>query len=333
LKKFVKLACVVAILLSTSICYAGKEEDAAAEEAQLNSEILAPITNHFSDSDSYSRLYSLALIKLQQDKYGKIRDATRKTITDEATEMVDTELSKDCEKSKLCSQFENRKNEMKYVENMCGKYYYVANEGSMDAFTSSLSLAWGHNIVTCNFYTRMVLTAFFFNQMNNLRQGKPWLFKKAEAVRTAPKTGEHVFVLIEGKSGAMFAVDPWIRKVVRLNGVTRLSKIPYEAHEDYPYENSEELNILFAHLHKGIAYYDEKYVSQKTKWTIEVGLSDQINGFVHLQDNGPQRKGILRMRDLYMYLYPKFPSWNLGYDELFPTGTKEVEHKKSEGKN
>lgn len=65
MKILLRLFCIAILIFTATMCFAGKEEE-AAELAELKSQILEPITKNFSDSDAYLRLDSLELIELQK---------------------------------------------------------------------------------------------------------------------------------------------------------------------------------------------------------------------------------------------------------------------------
>jgi len=340
MKKLTKLICIVALLFSVPTCFAGEKEK-AAELAALKSDILDPIIDPITGnpptvdnppaaSSSYSRLLSLKMIEIQK--------ARRKKITDKH----DMELvEKTAEEAIRADIGAARFQEIQKGYAACSKFYEDIARGSQEAFARYLAEAWIYKNTPCYFYTYMTLTAFMFNHKNSLvpGNGKPWLFKQIVTVMTTPETGDHRLVLVEGKSGTVFVIDPWFPKIEELNGVTKLSEIPYYPSNNAYYPNSEALNNLFGDSDSGITYFDEKYVNEKTKWVVlwqDVRLFDKwfnedFGTNVDISKSLKENKKItVHMEDIYNAFRYDFPAWQADYKDLYPksgVAKTELEHK------
>lgn len=225
---------------------------------------------------------------------------------------------------------DERMKEIKREDERCLKYGEKFFDSS-DALATCLSSSWGYKVANCNFYSRMVMTAFAFNLRNHWVQRKQFLFKEAVMVVNKTGTGDHVFVLVEGNSGAMFVVDPWIRQVIQLEDVIKLSA--FARHPlIVPYPDAKALNSLFSVSYQGTVYYDETYVNENTKWILRRNDSQAIERFVNTYyDSTSKKDNELNMRDIYTYLRGYFPGWQLEYEELFPkSNPQHLEHKKAE---
>jgi hypothetical protein len=308
--KFIKLFFIVMLILSACVCFAGPVE----EWLWLHDEILVPIQSNFNDSSSSTKLISMELIRMQKED-GVI-------------------INEDNIKQMLSLAIENLKNKKKWdpkhfmgnIRNVCG----VCNHGQTEAECAAdiLQTAWQNKISNCGEYADLVMIALEFNRMNYMKnEGKSFIFRNAVYVKAYTGTGDHELVLVEGISGAMFAVDPWIWKVEKLDNFPKLSEIKYVNLND---SANQKLNSLFGELYNGKKYYDVKYVNESTMWVLHRERSQDTQRYVSNYDPGmkvfyetPRSDG-----------RPKFRSWTTKYDELVPKlptpGTSEPEHKKPE---
>lgn len=327
MKNIFRLIYIAILLLSAPMCFAGETE----EEVELNSKVLVPITKYFSESSSLSRLVSLGMIEAQK-KDGQIKNATE-------AELKHTQILNEV----IGNLDAKRLKEIAETKDVCKKYLTNAIIGnSTDSYAAFLSNSWAHKAATCDFYTRMVITAFAFNEMNDkilkTKLKQPLLFKKIAMIQTAPGTGDHMFVIVEGNSGTMFAVDPWIHKVVKLNDFTKLSSMPDKELYEINLSDANQLNALFGHEYKSKIYYDEYFVGKNTKWLLNRKFNKHAEDFVYNYDNRPHSKvnplkdNFLTMKDIYNYLRHNFPGWQLEYDELFAANikSKDEEYKRPE---
>jgi|GEM_PF-2732639 len=278
----------------------------AEEEKLLNEEIINPMTRRFSDKDSLSDLESLELIELQK-KHGKIKSTDElesrrvQAVTELLRKYGRSHLEKISQTTSSCAGEE---------EKLLDSSTFLATD---------LYSGWRNKAVTCTFYARMAITIFAFNRMIHFAQKTPFPFKEAVIISskvTTPPTGDHDFVLVEGNSETMFAVDLWKRRVVKLNNVTKLSNIA-NSKELTPYPNAMSLNILFSVLYEDEVYYDEAYVSESTKWNLNRGISQAIEKYVYTYDPHSIKNKTPTMGSLYNYLRLEFfPNWRLEYDAL-----------------
>ncbi|MCC2624323.1 MAG: hypothetical protein K0R14_196 [Burkholderiales bacterium] len=340
MKNLVKLIFIATLVFSSSVCLAGKVE----EMNELKNNILEPIITHFSDSSSMSRLTSLKLIEMQKAD-GKFQNLDTNALTHKRTiamEKVYKEIGKD--------QYER----LAKVAIFCKKYTDrpftgTPEESTKDFLLTFVSVAWQNNFASCNIYARTVLLAIAFNNLNNVKQGKSLLFREAAAVQTESGFGDHSFVVVEGMSGTMYAIDPWIREVKILYGAKKLSDIPFIPPFIYSFTDDNQnkiLNKLFRveGEDKNTWYYDEVYVREDTKWRLRRDMSLSYQLLANNYDPDPDKKGtlqvldmkylenylqfstqpvkekknILHMEDIYNQLKPYFEkSWKAPYEQLF----------------
>jgi len=213
----------------------------------------------------------------------------------------------------------------------CHKSYKeYQDQMTATTFAKSQLLAWQLKVSNCLEYSNLAMLAFEFNKMNNILLGKPLNFKEALFINTMNNTGDHIFVLIEGKSGTIFALDPWSRTVVELDPAF-INLFSIKPDSDNMIQIPETLNKKLNLLYKD-TYYDVLHVREATKWYLDVGYSKKVQGFAHENNND--------IKDFYNALRPvgdrpKFPQWILDYDELLPEqhtvpSTVEPEEKKPE---
>lgn len=322
MKNFIKLIFIIVLVFLTSICFAGQVE----EYNELKDNVLEPITAHFSDSSSLSRLISIKMIEMQKMN-GKVVDPTH----------IKLMIMKDRARSEVREEVGSKRFEEmdKIIPLFCQKYSKRTFTGlqpdfAKDLLTTLVSVAWDYNVANCEAQMRIVLIALDFNRLNYAVRGQKWLFKEAAVVKAKPP-GDHYFVLVQGLSDTMFAVDPWSRKVTILEDTaTKLSAISADPLiNDYP-DPQKKLNKLFeASDDKGIKYYDEIYVRENTEWILRRDVTIGYEQFVNTFDPAPKRatasdKAIdiqeikdknLHMEDLYNHL--EFPSWQVEYKQLF----------------
>lgn len=316
MKNLVRLVLCLVLVFSASVCFAGVKED--AEELELNSEILNPINSNFGESASLSRLLSIKLIEMKK-KRGEARDSDEEdSRLDEAESAIESELGL------------TRVSEMHKITDVCEKYAVSVFDPHIDnavgSFAISLSLSWHKKIANCNTYTNLVMFAFEFNQMNNTLLGKDSRFEEAVIAETNVD-GNHILVLVQGKSGAMFVVDPWIQQVIKLKNVIKLSEVDH-SRPTPPYLSSFSLSSLFGQRYNDKVYYAEIFVDRNTEWNLNLKSTKTIQDFAHINNSD--------MKSFYESLdggkpSRKFPVWQLGYDKLVPK-SGEVKHKEPDTK-
>lgn len=246
MKNLIKLLFICTLVLSYVVCYAGE----ADELAELQTAILIPITKNFNEDSSLTKKMSKAIINQEiatKTHYKKeqimavIHGIIRGGLREEDVDAYAREVSEVCEIEPTVNKLIN-----KYVK------------------------SWVWKKSNCVNYANFVIVAFEFNQMNKqITRGEKLLFREARYVETYGNTGMHVFVLVEGVSGTIFAVDPWIHKIVPLPVFPKLSAIHEPIYELSGAENAQ-LSRLFGVMDKasGEVYYDVKYVNFDTKWRI-----------------------------------------------------------------
>jgi hypothetical protein len=284
---------------SASVCFA----NALQEELELNSEILVPIINNFNNSSSFTRLVSLELIEMQRSN--KI--------------MVDPNKRDIQLYQKAAQQVRSNPSLRGAVEGVLSNCRVcLPGQTAGGCFADAHQYYWTQKASSCAEYAELVMIAFEFNLMNYVALGKAqeWPFKEAVFVKTSPDTGDHGFVLVEGVSGAVFAIDPWIWRVVRLYNFPKLSDIKGVfvnlADVDKTINLNQILNSLFASPYKGKVLYDGWYVYKNTEWILDRYSFQKIQNYAH--EYNP-----------YMKIFydtpksdnlPKFRRWTKKYDEL-----------------
>lgn len=315
MKILAKIVFASVLLVLNSVCFA----DALEEELELNSDILVPIICHFNDSSSLTKCVSTKLIDQQKkDKMLLNRFEVLSIYSNVAASLKDYGVKLDAiREASACPKGDK-------------------NQLTASGLANSLKLAWELKVSNCGEYSLLVMIIFEFNRMNNYLLGKPLNFKEAMFVTTKGKTGDHVFVLIEGLSGTMFAVDPWIWKVTKLEpSFMKLPDIHKGNHSldtiDIPAQLNQKINQLYGSNSKASTYYDMIYLQANTKWNLDITRSKKIYDLIHEQNK--------EMKELYDTLRfsdrLRFPQWVMEYDELFPdhqTGHSkaDVEEKKPE---
>lgn len=276
----VRLFSIIIFILLIPTCLANAIED---EERELNLTLLRPIIDHFSESNSYSKIMSNKILEHEI--------ATKTQLNRAQVAILKKQILKEhpfTDDTLRCIH--------KTVHRIKGKTL-------SEEIAKSYLNVWLMKSVKCSDYAELVLIAFEFNRMNNIIIGRPLHFKTAVLIIANTDTGDHSFVLVEGNSGAVFAVDPWARRVTRLYpNFIKLSNIADKIYKLGDNDNYQ-LNLLF-----GQPYYDVRYVNYDTKWLLKEEHSQLIRD-ISLKRND-------YMQILYETLQPSFPQWELGYKPL-----------------
>src|SRR5579863_7723108 len=164
MKNLARLVCVVILVFLSSTCFAGETE----EKNELEHNILEPIITHFKDSSSLSRLSSIKLIDMQKTD-GKFQNLDTNALNSKrliAADKVRQEIGDDQYKK------------LNTVAAFCKKYVDrpftgTPEEATKDFLLTFVSVAWQNNFASCNIYARTVILAISFNNLNNVKQGKP----------------------------------------------------------------------------------------------------------------------------------------------------------------
>jgi hypothetical protein len=282
----IKLFCIALLVVSGTLCFA---EQVDIEETELKSTIFTPIISHFAKENggnsSISERLSAAIVQMEVDRKNQF---TRNDID---------QLIKN-------GTFKNIVNDEKSIKCMD-----MIKEGSNDDtpldFTTRHLKVWNLKMATCRAYATFVLIAFEFNYMINInlhRNLDSYNFKDARIVSTI-EPSDHSIVLVEGKSGTMFVIDPWARKIIRLDSnFTKLSAMLSSKLSD---DDNKKLNSLYSN-----PYYDAYYVDARTEWKVNNPGSDKITNLVFTCDT--------HMRDFYTALKGSFSPWTKNYSDLFP---------------
>jgi hypothetical protein len=289
--KKIKLLFIFVVAFSSALCFA----DAKEEEAELNVAILDPIINHFPEDSSYTRRMSKALIKWEIDNNIQLKPAAAKNKAQE--------LSK-------TSPFNNTDYSCAWSAMDKIDIYDV------DGFAAKYLSAWHMGIIQCSGYAHLALITFYFNMMNYTIQNKKQIFKKAALVGTTKSSGNHIFMLVEGDSGTMFAVDPWIREVKKLSGFTKLSDFSWGVVYLKPNDNILLRRLFGVADQNGKLYFDEIYVNENTDWYLELDVATKIRCMAEMGGAIKTLYEAINVDKRFPGLVPWFPRWQLPYDRL-----------------
>lgn len=277
--KLVKLILILVSIFGTSICFATQAE----EIAELQNYVLTPIVENFSKGKgSPSEQLSKAIIAMEVTEN---RQFTRNHVIDLLNKGVFDAVIKDTP-TMLCH-----------------------NITDTEDFVTKYLEAWKIAIASCGINTNFVLIALEFNQMNRIEQGKLPLFKIVVKV-SAIKPSDHTFVLVEGMSGTMYAVDAWMQKVVILS--PEFTKLSHMKSPLLDFKDIKSLNILFSK-----PFYDAYYVNAATVWMIDTEKTKKTIDIV--------TKHNLDMEIFYNTLKHSFPEWRLPYSKLVHTPAKSTQ--------
>lgn len=312
MRKLIKAFYILILILNATLCFAGADE----EEDRLNSVVLAPILKNYTISSSIEGLRHLYIKKAQIAK-------GRQFSADELDEFLKVLAKK--------PPFNDYKLKCAY-EDMRGKWRRDLEHGDSDhenssddeypasaaeIFSENLRMSWNNKMANCGEYAYLVVIILEFNRMNIIRSKMHRFFEKVVLVHSVRGTGDHVFVLVKGVSGIIFAVDPWLRKVKRLEG---LNDIPSTLIKDEEiFLNKQENLMLNEQLFKD-PYYDIFYVNKETQWFFDIQTSAAIENYAHTKANG--------MKELYNILlnYEYEFGWTKSYNKLFHFSSKQSDH-------
>jgi hypothetical protein len=228
--------------------------------------ILGQIAKNFDISKSHSKIISNKII---QEEIKKKKQFT----TEEAIHFLD-----------LNQLVSDELTDLDFKVNLLGMFAPIVSSKDATLIASKLTRSWHQKTIGSNEYALLILNAIAFDSMNQTLENvnhRSW-FKMARLVFTKPKTGDHILVLVEGISGNIYVMDPWINKVVKLpNNFTNLSQLEKELsitipHVDfYPLSPNDNymLNNIFPQYKDGMRYYDVVYINHDTKWGVEVDIS------------------------------------------------------------
>src|SRR5579863_3283393 len=288
--KLIKSFFIAILIISATTCFADPEDD---EFTELKLKILDPIVHNFKKGvGSPSERLRRAILAIEEDEG---RQFTKNEICD----MV------------RCGDFDDAVDDDSF--NKC--IAVVGQLGSaIDAgvYAEQYLKLWENKTANCGIYANLVLWAFEFNRVNTIAQGKESRFEMATLAITRPGTGQHVIVLVQGKSGAVFAIDPWIRKVIPFNKVipsknftTKLST----GMRNIALPDSDRIILNFIYSQP---YYDAYYVDAGTVWVIQIDRSKKMVEMLHMYDSN--------MEKFYNTLKNSgFPWWEKSYIEFFPS--------------
>lgn len=282
--KLARLIFTVMMLFTSTVCFAGADE----EEKELNATILTPILEHFPETSSIRKVLSNKIIAQEI--------IAKKQFSEYEAERISSKLMKN--DPQLISMNAKCEAEGSDIDDENDSVYE-------EVLNQELLSTWHKKSLNCGTYSALVLTIFEFNQRNQAIQRKHVAFKAARIILSLDSTGDHAFVLIEGISGTMFVVDPWIRKVIRLS-----PKFAHIIPLTYKVVNLNDVQNLEINSFFSKPYYDMIHVIDKTRWTIDNENSANIFDAIHTY-NKPMKK-------LYNTLKPNFPLWSLGYKDMFP---------------
>lgn len=266
------------LIFSISTCFANVVD----EQKELNT-IYVPIVTHFANAQGSppQRLSdSIIAAEVAQNKQfskSKVHEMVKKGYF---ADTVDDDKFLDC------------KDELVKLKGKIDVAVYVDNYLKL----------WNLKTLTCNMYANITLIAYEFNRMN-YEQDKPPLFYAASIVYSMPKTGDHGFVLVEGTSGTMYALDPSYKKMAILKNFPKLSNM--SCYGRISLTHSVYLNFTLFRK----PFYDVFYINYDTMWRLHAINTQNILNLVHTKNE--------HMKIFYETLRPNFPQWKYKYDDLF----------------
>src|SRR5579863_3098928 len=288
--KPIKLFFIFVLAVSSTLCFAYTADE---EEAELKSAIFTPIVVHFSKENgansSISERLSAAIIKIEVDNKTQFtRDNIVKLI-----------------KNGAFSDIANDEQSVKCMDR-------IKKAGDVDDPTADFVIrhsdVWSLKMATCRAYAKLVLIAYEFSYLININKNldlTSYPFKDARIISTK-KPYDHSIVLVEGRSGAMFAIDPWAKKLIRLDLLDpAFVKLSAMKDSNISNDDNKTLNAIYSK-----PYYYAYYVAADTEWEVDHANSDRIVTLV-FECNA-------HMRDFYNTLQKSFPLWTVGYPKLFP---------------
>ncbi len=299
--KNIKLWLIVVLVFLSAMCFATKEEDIAAEEKELNEAILAPIVGHFPASSSYTWRISEAIIRYERSNK---KEFSKYEASNYVEKLLATPEFKDIDKA-VCDWRAISKIDARDV----------------NGFVAKLRLTWRMGIIQCGGYADLAMLTFNFNMMNYQARGVKPIFKSAVFVVALRNNGDHAFILVEGDSGTVFAVDPWVRldkdmsprsgMVERLPGFPKLSTITSWNGGVYrlSQEDNDRLNNLFGYKENGKLYYDGMYVTKHTEWILDRATADKIGCMIKSGD-------AIKIMYEELNFSHTFIQWKIDYDRL-----------------
>jgi|GEM_PF-2530169 len=281
MNKLVKLLFLVTLVFIANVGFATGDEAlrnammvngeklAPGEELELLNTLLSPITTNFTDKSSLTKLLSNKIIESQIN-------AKRAFTIDAIGELV--------EKVKADPEFndENRK----VIDDAIS---CTSGSSKSELFARKYIKNWQNSVANCRDYVDLVLIAFNFNMMNIKAQGKIPRFQGAVYIKTIGDTGDHGLVLVQGKSGYVFVVDPWLRKIINLGPdfFEFLTDMDNEKLNVLPDAYNLLLNRQLGTFDKDTkkTYYDVLYVGPKTKWTLDRVHTSLLYTIAHTRDD------------------------------------------------
>jgi hypothetical protein len=276
MKNVIRSLFLVILVFSTNICFAGEKEE--ADELEKN--LLIPIVTHFAGSKG-SVTDQVSSIIMDKQKLEK-RQFTREDIQKLQAagvfgELTDSECSKGIRDSRNVINIKN--------------------------FVEAYKMSWGNKDARCGRLAVFTLMAFEFNVLSNPEIKAN--FRSIRIVAAMARTGDHATILVEGKSGITFVVDPWIKSIAKLPPTFPLLSSLTSFNTMFMREEYiKPINLLFS-----IPYYDVVHVNYDTIWRVEDEESDEILDMI--------RRRNLDIQQLYDYLRPSFRQWKT-YDQILP---------------
>lgn len=281
MRNLLKLFFILVLFLQFSACFAGARE----EKDALIRYIFTPINTHFDEKSSSTVPVSRGLINYQKIKKCKLNPLEAERL------------------AMSCTDEECNARRTEYLR-LRGN-----PQPTVSWFGHSSWLVWKLKAANCNENAYLAKFVFEFNRLNSSEQELPFssYFKNAFIIHTVPGTGQHDFLMVEGKSGTMFVVDDWSSKVEQLDDSFKglFDSIDYDEDLHIPQELGAKLNELF----KVDGYYDEIYVNKNTKWIAKVPFSINLEGFTK-EYNSYMKKFYNALR------HDGFPYW-VSYDDLY----------------
>ncbi len=277
-----KLFLIPLSILLTSVCYA----DADQEKTELEQTILLPIKTYFYPSDSITKKVSDKLIVEQR---GRSQHFTNEQ-ADKLGEVFYVQYEKEAHMLKF-------KEQEKRIMALWKPIDKTPKKDSV--FYSSVYAAVTEKAGTSFDYANLVKVSFEFYRLNEEAKDHEFNFIGAYYISAKSDSGEYNFILIKGKSKAVFAVDAVENKIKKLSASFNNifdREVDTRGDINLSKEQSHELTQWFK---TSDGYYNVHYVNKDTEWIINKQYSEKIKESTEATDTA--KRSVYEVLQMYIF--------------------------------
>ncbi|MCE3268902.1 MAG: hypothetical protein K0R49_1154 [Burkholderiales bacterium] len=293
-----KLFLLSALFSITSLCFATQADD---EEFELRQQILNPIYKNFESNP----LHAPGKLRAEQLINKQIEEKKTKYDYNSLQEVPWDEEVRDAYQA-LEDIHKARRVGVNLKELLSANF-----------FAEEAKTAWDMRAGTCNDYADLVKIIFEFNMLNDEENETPSSFKKAIYIKAEadfsshpPSSGNHVFILIEGNSGTVFAVDAFENKITRLRTNFIATITDKDDPEGKGVKLSKGVSTELTELFSQHGHFDQIFIRPQTRWRVMPAFSTLRRNQIRTYDPS--------MAKLYKSLqFQQFKGW-FDYYELKP---------------